>query len=364
MNAVSSGSSHGRAGGAPILPADIVLAPEWWHANEGITFDEDFFYHPARRVEVERRMERALHARWGALGLGAASTAPRAEVGAVHLAAGFLASEMLGCTVEYREGSPPLVATAGAPASEVPTVERAFASPAWRRFERLVEGLRRGGAPLSGDVNWSGILNVALDLRGQELFTDLYDRPEDVRSFFGGIAAVLEEFTRRVGSITGTTSISVNRTVRHLPDPVFLHSECSLTMLSLEDYERMLFAFDAAWSGRHRPFGIHFCGPDAHRFAPAFARLPRLDFLDVGWGSDIPALRRALPDTFLNLRLSPVEMIAADPDDIRSTIRRLVAESGDARRTGVCCINIDEKVPDRSITAMLETVQELRERNP
>ena len=42
---------------SPLLPVEIVLAPAWWFHNEGITFDEDFFYHPAKRVEMERKME-------------------------------------------------------------------------------------------------------------------------------------------------------------------------------------------------------------------------------------------------------------------------------------------------------------------
>ena len=33
-------------------------------------FDEDFFFHPAKRVEVERKMEQALYERWGRYGLG------------------------------------------------------------------------------------------------------------------------------------------------------------------------------------------------------------------------------------------------------------------------------------------------------
>ena len=41
---------------SPMLPVDIVLHPSWWHHHEGITFDEDFFFHPARRVEAERQM--------------------------------------------------------------------------------------------------------------------------------------------------------------------------------------------------------------------------------------------------------------------------------------------------------------------
>ena len=48
-----------------MLPVDIVLAPDWWYRHEKISFDEDFFYHPARRVEDEMRMEKALYERWG-----------------------------------------------------------------------------------------------------------------------------------------------------------------------------------------------------------------------------------------------------------------------------------------------------------
>ena len=49
----------------PVLPVEIVLAPDWWHHHEGITFDEDFFYHPDKRVAVERQMEKVLYDRFG-----------------------------------------------------------------------------------------------------------------------------------------------------------------------------------------------------------------------------------------------------------------------------------------------------------
>ena len=51
-----------------LLPAEITLSPGWWNRREGIVFDEDFFYHPVRRVEVERRMEQVLYDRWGRYG--------------------------------------------------------------------------------------------------------------------------------------------------------------------------------------------------------------------------------------------------------------------------------------------------------
>lgn len=67
-----------------MLPVDIVLGPAWWHHHEAVTFDEDFFYHPARRVEVERRMEKALHERWGRFGLGENHDRDLPVLGAVH----------------------------------------------------------------------------------------------------------------------------------------------------------------------------------------------------------------------------------------------------------------------------------------
>ena len=344
-----------------MLPVDIVLAPDWWFHHEGIAFDEDFFFHPARRVEVERQMERALYERWGRFGLGQDRDADRPVVGAVHLAAGYLVSEMLGCRVDYLEDSPPQVIAAHVDSLEVDT-DAPFESPAFKKLDRLIDALKTKHGRPGGDVNWSGVLNVAMDLRGTQTFLmDMIDEPDTATRFIGGIAEVIERFTQYVGEATGSTSISVNRVVRHVASPVYLHSECSHTMISVADYERFLFPLDAAWSLRRRPFGIHYCGEDPHRYAESFARLPHLDFLDVGWPGDVAKLRRHLPDTFLNIRYSPVEIVKQTPDEIRRTVRRLVHDSANPYLTGVCCINIDQQVTDEQITAMFEEVEALRE---
>jgi len=83
--------------------------------------------------------------------------------------------------------------------------------------------------------------------------------------------------------------------------------------------------------------------------------------LDVGWGGKVKELRANLPTTFLNIRLSPVELINQSCKEIRETIRRLVGDSGNPFLTSVCCINIDHQVKDEKITTIFETVKELRE---
>ena len=211
-----------------------------------------------------------------------------------------------------------------------------------------------------GDVGWGGVLNTALDLRGQQFLMDLIDVPDEAARFVTVVAAVIRRFVEHMAEVTGSSSISVNRTVRHIPEAVYLHSECSNVMISTALYERFFLPVDAEWSRRLRPFGIHHCGADPHRFAQSYAKLPHLDFLDVGWGGDVALLRRHLPRTFLNLRLSPVDIAQQTPEQIRQTIRRLVGESGNPWLTGVCCINMDEHVTDEQVAAIFEEVQCLR----
>jgi len=343
-----------------MLPVDVVLHPSWWYHHEGITFDEDFFFHPARRVEVERRMEQVLYDRWGRFGLGEYHDRDMPWIGPVHLAAGYLTSEMLGCRVDYCEDAPPQVIAANVDSLSI-SRDAPFQSPAYKRHERLLDSLKTRYGYLKGDVGWGGVLNTALDLRGQAFFLDLFDRPDEAARFAADIAAVIERFTREIARATGSTSISVNRNVRHVAGPVHLHSECSNVMISTDVYERFFLGVDVEWSKKYRPFGIHHCGKDPHRFAESYAKVPHLDFLDVGSGGDVARLREHLPLTFLNIRLSPVEIVGQTPHEIRETVRRLVHESGNPWLTGVCCINMDHQVTDEQVAAIFEEVEQLRE---
>ena len=344
-----------------VLPVEVVFHPSWWHRHAGIDFDEDFFYDPRRRVEDERRMEQVLYDRFWDLGLGEDRSRDQPSIGPVHNAAGYLLSEMLGCRVEYAVDAPPQVVPARRQDLEL-DVDAAFASPAFLRLKRLVGELKASCGRVAGDVNWGGILNLALDVRGQDIFLDMADRPEAVRTCFGRIAEVIDRFTSFIEGETGTTSISVNRLVRRLPGSVFLHSECALTMISEGHYRSFLLPFDRAWSLRRRPFGIHYCGADPHRFAAVFAELPHLDLLDVGWGGDLALLREKLPRAFLNIRLSPVEIVRQSVEEVRRSIEARVAASGDPRLTGVSCINMDDRVTDDRVRAIFETAAALRSR--
>lgn len=351
-----------------ILPVEVVFHPSWWFKNTGITFDKDFFYHPLKRVESEKRMEKELYERFGRYGLGTERNKNLPLIGAVHNASGYIISELLGCTVKYFENSAPQVYPANHQELKI-YVNDIFKTPVFKDLENLLDKLKLKYAYLQGDINWGGILNSALDLQTERIFLDLFEKPEEAKNYFRDIAGVIEKFTTYIAEKTGTTSISVNRIVKHFDKPVFLHSECSHTMISLDQYEEYLLPYDVQWSQLYRPFGIHYCGPDPHRYAEIFQKIPNLDFLDVGWGGDVKEIRKHLPKTFLNIRLSPVEINNCSNEELSGTIKKLVKDSDNPGLTGVCCINMDDHVEDNKVIKIFETVAELRnwyrsERNP
>jgi hypothetical protein len=342
-----------------LLPVDIVFHPSWWHKHAGIAFDEDFFYHPLKRVESEQKMEKELFERFGEFGLGKNRKDKLPVIGAVHNAAGYLLSEMLGCRVKYLEDSAPHVIRTDK-TDLITNEDAAFRSAAYKKVQNLIVDLKKSYGYVVGDINWGGVLNIALDLNGEEIFTDFYEKPGETKKQFLEISGIIERFVTGIASETGTTSLSVNRNVINIKRPVFLHSECSHTMISTDQYEEFLLPIDLEWSKKFRPFGIHYCGRDPHRYAGVFGKIRNLDFLDVGWGGDLKILRAHLPNTFLNIRLDPVNLNSYSADELEKTITTLVNDSANPFLTGVCCINMDEKVDDEKVITIFRTVEKLR----
>jgi hypothetical protein len=342
-----------------LLPVEIVFHPSWWNRHTGITFDEDFFYHPVRRVEDERRMEKELYDRFGKFGLGVDKDKDLPQIGAVHLAAGYLLSEMLGCRIEYAENTAPQVICAHREDFGI-NEEAAFKSADFKKLLTLIDTLKSKYGYVCGDINWGGVLNIAIDMKGENVLMDMALQPEECKDYFRRIGRVIERFFTFIQSQTGTNSISVNRLVRHISSSVYLHSECTHTMISEDDYREFLMPIDADWSKKYRPYGIHYCGKDPHRHAVAYGELPCVDFFDLGWGGDIAVMRKHLPDAVLNLRIDPVTLNRQSHEEIERFIREGVTLSGNPHLTGVCCINMDAETDEEKVRSIFRVVEAIR----
>jgi uroporphyrinogen-III decarboxylase len=345
-----------------LLPVDVVFHPDWWHTHYGLDFREPFHFDPAVRVESERRMRQALYDRFGDLGLGEPDAPRRPVVGPVHLAIGFVVQAMLGCRVRFAADAAPWVLGARLSdeqvwALSVPALETA---PVMRETVALMDALEAEFGWLEGDIPWDGVQNVALDLRGQQLFLDYYDNPALVHHLLDVIAQTIYRVATYVQHRTGTSSISLNRIVARIDPRLHLHSNCSVQMISRATYEEFLLPRECWLAERLQPYGIHHCGDNLEHVIEAYARVPGLAFVDVGWGSDVAACRQALPDAVFSLRLNPARLRAQTPADVQADVEYLVAQAGPLDKLALCCVAMDADTPDENVRALFEAAARCR----
>lgn len=347
----------------PYLPVDVVFHPNWWHKNYGLAFDLDFYYEPGRRVWQEQRMRQLLYDRFGDVGLGQKDAPRRPIVGPILMGSGYIVQEILGCEVNYQEDGNPWVIPlaldeAATWALQVP--EDIDNTPSMRRLLALMDSLEAEFGYLQGDVPLHSIVNVAIDVRGQEYFIDLIQKPELAAHLHSVIARTIYEVGWRVKARTGHVAISINRTIASFDPTIFTIPNCSLQMISPKMYNQQLLEYDA-WLGQQLPpLGFHHCGNNAHDFAPYYAQVGAV-YLDVGWGSNIASCRAALPEAWLGLRLNPVRMLTASVEQAVADTEKVLEEHGRPwEKVGVCCINMDYGTPDEAIRAMFNTVARYR----
>jgi hypothetical protein len=343
------------------LPLELVFNPNWWHKTAGITFDEPFYLDAETRIRNDVIMRRILHERYSDLGLGEADPQPRPIIGSMHVAGGFVIPALLGATIRFEADAAPQPEPKHLSAEQIDVLQL----PDWKNLwpmQQLIadmDALEAQFGYVMGDLNTDGLLNAAYHFYGQDLFTDFYNAPDRVRRFLGLIGELIVEVAGYVRSRTDSYSIAVNRMAAHLTPTPFLHANCSVQMISPKSYREMQLPIEQQLAAKLQPFGIHHCGDNLQRVAVEYAKLP-LTYCEIGWGSDVARVREALPNVFLNLRLSPVRLLQCTPQEIAADTEKLLQAAGPLEKTGVCCINLDHGTPDENLFAMFEVIQRHR----
>jgi uroporphyrinogen-III decarboxylase len=344
------------------LPVEIVFHPRWWNRTAGISFDRDFFFDPERRIEDEMKMKRVLWEHFGEFGYGEEDPAPEPVVGPVHLATAYMTSFLWGCEIRYYQDASPEFENLSLTVEEVVDMESPdpTENSNYRDFLELVRTFKERFGYAVGDFGWGNLQNLALDLMGQNLFLAYYDKPELVHKMYEKFNQSAMETLRMMIAATGTTSISVNRSILNVDPRINLESNCSIQMISNEMYETFVLPHDIELAKQFQPFGIHHCGDNMHNVAEGYSKVEQACFFDVGWGSDVASCREKIPDAFFNLRLSPVKIQTCTPEEVERDIVQLLQSAGELSRVGLCCINMDYGTPDENVAAIFQTAERYR----
>jgi hypothetical protein len=346
----------------PLLPIELVFNPNWWHKTAGIRFDQTFYLDPQMRIQNDVTMRRILHQRYSKMGLGEANPQPRPVIGSLHVAGGFIIPAMLGAEILFAPDAAPQPVPIHLSIEQIERFVKPDFQHTWPMQELIaqMDTLEAEWGYLVGDLNTDGLLNAAYHLCGADLFADFYAAPQRVTHLLEQIAGLIMEVAIYIRQRTGSCSISVNRMVERIDPCLFLHANCSVPMISPRSYRTLQLPIEKRMATGLQPFGIHHCGGDLQRYANDYSELP-LAFIDVGWGSDVAACRRMLPNTFFNLRLSPIRMLTCTPQEIAADTEALLRAAGPLELAGVCCINMDYGTPDDNLFAMVQVVEKYRQ---
>lgn len=323
------------------IPVELIFNPNWWFHNYKISFDEAFYFEKEARIQNDVIMRRAMYERFG---LGEKNPQPRPIIGSMYVAGGFVMPALFGSEIRFAKDEAPLPIPSHLSREDILALEVPEIETTWP-MDRLIadmDALEGDFGYVVGDFDTDGILNTAMHLRGQQLFIDFFEDLDLVHHLFTVLAETYVLVANYMRSRTGTCAAATNRSILNVDPKIYLHSNCSVQMVSPAMYEEYLLPYEKYLADRLQPYAIHHCGNNLHIFAEAYSKVPAA-FYDVGWESDVAKCRESFPDAFLNLRLNPVRMLQQTPDEIRKDTEELLsaATSREREKVGICCINMD-----------------------
>jgi hypothetical protein len=339
-----------------MIPVNVVFSPDWWHRRFGVSFEEPFYLDPETRIANDLLMRRALHELFG---IGTPDPKPRPVIGSRHIAGGFVLPALLGVHIRFTEGQaawpiPRNLDRASAMELRAPDVMNTWPM---NLLHAQMDALELKFGYVTGDLNTGGLINNAMELRGNDLFFDLKEDPELTDHLFAVVAETIVTVSRCIRRRTGTTSIAVNRSILSVDSAIHLTSNCSVSMIAPTLYESRILPYEIQIAKELAPFGIHHCGGNLQKYASQYNQVdPK--FLDVGFGSDLEKCSRLFPSAFLNLRMSPVHMLEMPESQVYIEVWGALEACGRSANVGVCSINMDGMTPDRNVKAMFQAVSD------
>ena len=344
---------------------DITFHPSWWNRYAGICFNESFFFDAAKRVETDRDMRRALYEYFGEYGIGEKDPAPRPILFSDLIACGFLYSQLLGCEVTFSPADAPQVLCAdldddAALTLKAPVLED---SVLWQKVEQQISYLESRFGYVESAINLQGIQNIALDLRGQQLFYDYYDDPDIAHHLLDTATDLSLAIGRRLYRVSKTVSGGVTSIVKQVVPEVYLTSNCSVTMISNAMYCEHLLRYDKRLAEAFPNFGIHHCGSNMENVIEGYLQVPNLRFIEIGAGSKLNQIAEALKahgksDIVSCIRYSPVKLKTADKADIAADTDSAVKAFGSDENLCFSCVGIDADASLDAVKAYLSVFRE------
>jgi hypothetical protein len=283
-------------------PIQVTFAPAWWHANYGMSFNEQVLRDPIVRTGMEREQRRLLFDRFGDVGLGERDPQP-------HPCA----------DITYAPDQAPAAIVLVQPAERMARLQLPdlAQSPVARRFREDASILTRRYGSCDRCINIGGALNNAVSVLGEVILAACASDPELAGEVLMQMARLCLQVDDEL--VHDDITLVVTR-------PAGTIGNCPVCMISPETYRRVVLPVDRWYRDHYEAFSIHHCGV-FHPYRFVYKAL-RPAHLDIGWGSDLRLIRAAYPDVKVSLEIQARILTGTPLDELDRTIEALVVDAG------------------------------------
>jgi len=323
--------------------------PNWWTEEYGITFRRDFHTDPVVHQATLAKMAGILNERFGDI--------PNFFYSPFDYEKTY--------PMERLFGDPMIPALFNAEVS----CDEEMGHPVISHYERLTEGNvlqlivpdfkshpvmkeifnHRTHAPLPvvGELGYEGVINVAYQLRGEDLFIDLLENPNASDHLFKIVAE----------TITGMVDH-----VRQWADPkgtrpsCFVASNCLMCMVSGIDYRKHLMKYDQQFYEHFDLFGVHTCNWSIDHYLDELAEIGDLAYLDMGADSDLEKVHKLFSDLTPSVFYHPEKLKYSTPAQVSKDVTELGKRIG---RGYILFCDLERGNIDNSIRAAYEAAARL-----
>ncbi len=199
---------------------------------------------------------------------------------------------------------------------------------------------------IHGYMSWQGVLNNAFNIRGQEIFVDMVERPEFVHRFLSLITEVMTRVAQRVQERQQQSGFAIHQ---------FSVSNCVMNMISPRMYKTFIFPYDTKIARSFERFGVHTCNWNVTPYLNVLNELPNVGYLDMGIMSDMRKARDMFPNARRAVLYSPVKLQDSPLGEIRADMEKIYRELAPC---DVVMADIQVTTPDQRVNDLLTICRE------
>ncbi|MEE8590851.1 MAG: uroporphyrinogen decarboxylase family protein [Spirochaetia bacterium] len=330
----------------------LGFEPAWYSRRCEVSFSDQWHRDPEYRYKTLKAMKSELvRAFPGVPYWDPENSRDLATISGVHGA--YPIPHAFGIPLVYGEDRWPALDPEGRLSlEEIETLEadKVLQSPVVEDIFRQMDIIEKRWGTIHGYLNWQGVLNNAFNLRGQEIFLDMFDKPELVRQFFTVITEVMIGLARKIQERQRLSGFAVDQ---------FSVSNCVMNMISPEAYAGFVRPFDTQIAESFERFGVHTCNWDVTPYIEVLAELPRLGYLDMGMMSDMRRVRETFLDTNRAVLYSPVKLQEGSLEEIRKDMEKIYNDLGPC---DLVMADIQASTADERVQAMLDMCADIEKK--